>query len=246
VQTLVTFEKRTERIMTIVKVGIREMNDPGLEVKKAWLPVETQVITRDIANFIKRPEIKGFRVTFVYPGSTAEKAGLQVGDMIYAVDTEKMTASEPENYEELGALIRQYRVGDTTELSILRGEQDTKLTVELERAPRLDREMKSYRDENFEFAARDITFFDRAKEKWAGDLAGVLIEEVTQGSWAAVAGLTINDLIVAIDGNAVGDVEALRAAMKTIAGAKPKSLVFKVIRGIHEMYVEVVPKWDNK
>ena len=145
VQTLVTFEKRTERVMTIVKVGIRDMNDPGLEVKKAWLPVETQVITKDISTFIKRPDIKGFRVTFIYPGSTAEKAGLQVGDMIYAVDAERLTANEPENYEELGALIRQYRVGDTTELSVLRGDQEVKISVELERAPRLDREMKSYR-----------------------------------------------------------------------------------------------------
>ena len=74
----------------------------------------------------------------------------------------------------------------------------------------------------------------------------MLIEEVTQGSWAAVAGLTINDLIVGIDGNKVGDVEGLRAAMKGIVSSKPKSIVFKVIRGIHEMYIEVVPKWENK
>jgi len=92
---LVGFERKQGQYVTVVKVGIKELEDPGLEVRKAWLPVETQVLTRDIARGLGQPDLTGFRVTRVYPGSTAEKAGLQVGDLILALDGEALTASAP-------------------------------------------------------------------------------------------------------------------------------------------------------
>ena len=86
--------------------------------------------------------LKGFRITRVYEGTTAEKAGLEVGDFIVAVDGEKLTASSPEDFEELPTLIRQYRAGTTAELTVLRGKEEMKIPVELIRAPKAGREMK--------------------------------------------------------------------------------------------------------
>ncbi|MCF6286850.1 MAG: trypsin-like peptidase domain-containing protein, partial [Candidatus Hydrogenedentes bacterium] len=79
VPTLTGFERKNGQFLTVVKVGLRELQDPGLEVKKAWLSAETQVITRDIAELLGDESLKGFRVTHVYKESTAEKGGLQVG-----------------------------------------------------------------------------------------------------------------------------------------------------------------------
>ena len=90
VPVLVGFERKTEQYVTVVKVGIKELEDPGLEVKKAWLPVQSQVLTRDIAEQLGRPELSGFRVTQVFSGSAAEAAGLRVGDYILAVDGEPL------------------------------------------------------------------------------------------------------------------------------------------------------------
>ena len=106
VPTLTTFERGEESYVTVVDVGTRDLNDPGLEVKKAWLSVDTQVITRDIAELLGNTELRGFRITQVYADSSAEDAGLEVGDFITAVDGEKLTASAPEHYEELPTLIR--------------------------------------------------------------------------------------------------------------------------------------------
>lgn len=245
VPTLVEYERKTERLMTIVDVGVKDIEDPGLEVKKAWLPAQTQVITRDIAEHLQKPDMKGFRVTQVYSGSTAEQAGLQVGDYIVAVDDEPLTASAPEDYEQLSEIIRQYKIGSEAVLNVVRDGQELDIAVTLERAPEATREMKKYRDEDFEFTARNVTFFDKAKEKWEEDQVGVLVEEVEPGSWAALGMLEAGDLILQVDGTPIASVEVLEAKMEEIGEAKPKSVVFKVLRDIYTRYLEFEPNWET-
>jgi predicted metalloprotease with PDZ domain len=174
VPVIATFERRAARYMAVVRVGIEEEKDPGLEVTKAWLPVETRVISREIAKQLGRPDLKGFYLTRVYPDSTAEKAGLKPGDFILALDGEKLTASGQEHEDELETLIRQYDVGKTVELSVLRDMKPMKISVELVRSPRLRREMKKYRNDDFEFTARNVSFFDSAEEQWDKNQQGAL------------------------------------------------------------------------
>jgi len=244
VPMLATFERKAGTYVTAIKVGLREMNDPGLEVKKAWLPVNTQVLTRDLAELMGDPAMTGFRVVQVFKGSTAEKAGILVGDLILAVDGQKLTASAPEHYEELPTLIRNYTVGTAVELAVRRDGKDIKVPVELIRAPMLDREMKKYRNENFEFTARDITMFDKADEQWAESQSGVLVTELQPGSWAELGMLRVGDLIQEIDGNAVASVEELQAAMEAVEQQRRETVIVKVLRGIYTLYVELEPKWD--
>ncbi len=245
VSTLTTFERREESYVTVVDVGISELNDPGLEVKKAWLPVDTQVITRDIAKLLDDTSLTGFRITQVYAESTAEEAGLQIGDYITAVDGEKLTASAPEHYEELPTLIRSYRAGSEVELNVLRNGEQMKIAVELVRAPKLDREMRKYRDELFEYMARNITFFDKARENWEQEERGVLVSEVVSGGWAALGMLQVGDLIKEIGGEPVADVDGLRELMERVAEEQPPSVVIKVVRGIYTVFVELEPKWES-
>lgn len=245
VPVVATFERKNKRYLTIVRVGLEELKDPGREVTKAWLPVETQVITRPIAHQLGRPDLKGFYLTRVYPGSTAEKAGLRVGDFIIAVDGEKLTATGSEHQDELSALIRQYDVGRTVELTVLRDGAPLKIPIELVRSPRLPREMKSWRDQNFEFTVRDISFFDRAEEQWNESQTGALVTDVKRGGWAELGSLQVEDLILEADGRPVADVEALRRAMERVAAARQSPVILKVLRGIHTRYLELEPNWKN-
>ena len=242
---LTGFERKTGKYVTVVRVGIRELPDPALEVKKAWLSAETQVLTRDIAEVLDRPDLTGFRVTRVYPGKTAEAAGLEVGDIITALDGEKLTASAPEHYDELPTLIRQYKVGSSAELSVLRGDDDLTIPVELIRAPKANREMKKHRNEQFEFTVRNVSFFDKAREKWDEDQHGVLVDEVKPGGWAALGGLNVGDLVLEVEGAALEDVDAFEKVMGEVVSAKPDLVVLQVLRGIHTIYIEFEPKWEE-
>jgi serine protease Do len=245
VPVIVTFERKAARYLAVIKIGIQELKDPGLEVTKAWLPIETQAISRDIAKQLGDPDLKGFYITRVYPESTAEKAGLKAGDFVVAVDDEKLTANGSENEDELSTMIRQYDVGKTAELTIVRDKARLKLPVELVRSPHVQREMKKYRDINFEFTTRDVSFFDAADEQWKNSQHGALVEEVKSGSWAELGSLYVGDLIVEIDGNPIDNVESVRQQMERITSMKKSVVVIKVVRGIHSLYLELEPNWKS-
>jgi serine protease Do len=245
VPAMVTFERKAARFLAVVRVGLEELKDPGLEVTKAWLPVETQVISREIAKQLGQPALKGFYITRVYPGSTAEKAGLQPGDFITAVDGTRLSASDSEYEDELSALIRQYDIGKTVELSVSRDKTELKILVELVRSPRLQREMKKYRNDDFEFTAREVSFFDAVERQWPNDQHGALVENVKGGSWAELGSLTEGDLILEVDGRPVDKVDALRRELERVAASKEKVVLLKVLRGIHTAYLEIEPNWKN-
>jgi serine protease Do len=239
------FLRRTEQLLTVVKVGIKEIEDPGLEAQKAWLPVAAQAITRDLAEQLGNPGLNGVRITQVYADSTAEKAGLKVGDLLLALDADPIAASQPGDEEVLNTMVRQYKIGTTATLSVLRGTEKLSVPVELVRSPKVEREMKKYRDEDFEFTARDTTFIDKVQEEWSQEQPGALVTEVKEGGWAAIGHLATGDLITAVDGEPVTDIASLKTKMQHIAAGKPKTTVVRIIRGIHTMFLELEPNWDG-
>jgi serine protease Do len=240
---IVAFERNMERYLTVVKVGIQNPEDQGLEARKAWLPVAMQVLTRDLAEGLGIPGRTGMRVTQVYPNSTAEKAGLRVDDLIVGLDGQPISASQPEDVEVLPTMIRQYKIGSTAELTILRGKEESKIKVELEPSPKLPREMKKYQDDNFDFTVRDLAFLDKVREELKEERGGALVDAVSPGGWAALGHLAVGDLIFSVDGEQTPNVAALEKIMKKIAEKKPKSVVLQVRRGIHTLYIELEPSW---
>jgi len=245
VPVLVAFERKTARYLSVVKVGSEELRDPGLEVTKAWLPIEVQVISRDLAHQLQRPELKGFYVTRVHPASTAQAAGLETGDFITAVDGHKLMAAGPEHGDELSTLIRPYDPGARVGLQILRGTVATNLSVELARAPRLPREMKKYRNDDFEFVVRNVSFVDAVQEQWPADQPGVVVEEVKSGSWAELGALYVNDLILEVDGRTIDSVDVLRGRFDELTRARRPVTVVKVLRGIHTRFLELEADWNE-
>lgn len=239
----VHFNRRTEKFLTVVKVGIKDLDDPGLEARKAWLPVAVQVITREMAGQLGTNGLTGVRVTQVYSNSTAQAAGLRVGDLITAIDGEPVAASQPGDEEVFTNRIRQYRVGDKPEFTIVRDRESIKAIVELARTPKLEREMKKFEDHSFEFTARDLSFFDRVRSDLPEDTPGALVTEVKDGGWAALGELDTDDIIQAVNAEPVADVRALEQKMESIARQKPKFVVLRILRGVHTRYLELEPAW---
>ncbi len=245
VPTVVLFDRGAEHCMTVVEVGTSPLPGPVVEARKAWLGIRVQVLTRELADQLGLEGRRGVRVTQVLPESAAERAGLQVGDFIVGLDGEEIPASRPEHVDVFDTMIRRYPIGSEARLAILRDGRDVELTVELQESPKAGREVARYRDESFEFTARDITVNDRFLRQWPSDQQGVLVEVVSEGGWAALGHLGVGDLIVAVDGREVTDIGNLESRMGEISQEKPEAVVFRVQRGIHSLFVELEPKWTG-
>jgi len=244
VSALVSFERRGEKLLTVVELNRPGLQDPGLEARKAWIPVNVQVLTSELAEKLGVTGRTGVRVTRVL-GGPAAAAGIQVGDIITAVDGDPVQASQPSDSDLFATMIRQYRIGSTVKLSLLRGRDERQLEVKLETAPRLPREMKKYEDPNFEFRVRDVTTSDQSEKSWAEGQSGVLVEAVREGGWAALGHLADGDMLLEIDGTAAANVEAVQKQMEVIAERKPAAVVLKVRRGIRTLFVELQSGWPE-
>ena len=242
VPALVAFDRVGERLLTVVDLGRPGLEDPGLEARKAWVPVSVQVLTRELAERLNLLGRTGVRVTRLY-GPAGAASGLKVGDVITALDDNPLEASQPSDADLFATLIRQYKIGSTANLAIVRDGKPMDISVKLDTSPRLPREMKKYEDPNFEFRVRDIAAADRVSARLPADQSGVLVDAVREGGWAALGHLADGDMLLTIDGDAVADVEAVQRKMAQVAQAKPQTVVFRVRRGIRTFFVELETSW---
>jgi serine protease Do len=242
VPALVAFDRAGERLLTVIELGRPGLEDPGLEARKAWVPISVQVLTRELADRLKLPGKAGVRVTRVF-GGTAEAAGLKVGDVITTLDGNAIEASQPSDADLFATLIRQYKIGSTVTLTVVRNGTPTDVSVRVDASPRLPREMKKYEDPSFEFRVRDMAAADRVSSRLPADQSGVLVDAVREGGWAALGHLADGDVLLTIDGEAVADVEAVQRKMARVTEARPRSVVFKVRRGIRTFFVELETGW---
>ena len=243
VPTVVAFERKNEKWLTIVKVGIKDLPDRSPEARKAWLTASFQVLTTELAEGLKLKGTTGIRLTDVYAGRSAEKAGLKVGDIITAIDGERILASRPEDFDVFPAMVRQRRVGHVAKLAVIRDGKEMAVDVKLERSPKATREMKRHRDISFGFTVRDLSDKDRRTERIEKEVTGPLVSQVEPGSLAAVANLHVSDIVLSVDGVATPTVRALKTVMARIHKDKPARIVLFIQRGIHTAFIEVETPW---
>jgi serine protease Do len=242
VPALIAFDRAGERLLTVVDLGRPGLEDPGLEARKAWVPISVQVLTRELADRLKLSGQTGVRVTRVF-GGAAEPSELKVGDVITALDGNPLEASQPSDADLFATLIRQYKIGSTAKLTLVRDGKPMDVAVKLDTSPRLPREMKKYEDPSFEFRVRDIAAADRVSTRLPANQSGVLVDAVREGGWAALGHLADGDVLLTIDGEAVPNVESVQRKMAAVAAAKPRSVVLKVRRGIRTFFVELETGW---
>lgn len=96
---------------------------------QAYLGVSVQTLTDSTAAYYGLPV--GPRVAEVVPGSCAEKGGIQVGDIIVALNDKKI-----ESHTALAAALKKVKAGDTVELTLFRAGAEMKVTVTLDEKPR--------------------------------------------------------------------------------------------------------------
>lgn len=195
------------------------------EVRRGRLGVMIQDFTPDLAEALGIDADSGAIVSQVEPGTPAEKAGLQAGDLIVAVNGRPVDGSA-----DLRNRIGLTRAGERVTLDVIRdGKRLTVATVlgEAER-PRLAARGSDRLD--------GATFRDLARgDPQFGEVDGVLVTSVQPGSAAARAGLRAGDVIVAVNQAPIGSVRELDDRLERSSGV----LALTVQRGSARLFIVV-------
>ena len=185
-----------------------------------WTGLRVQDLTAELAfHFGGRPGV-GVLVADVEETSPAAKADIRQGDIITHVDEERVTSVG--RYARATASLT---AGDKLELSITRKSEAIKRSITIATYPvdRLD-----------SFAWNRIGVRVGNAEKYQG----VAVEQVRRGSNADAIGLEKNDVIVAIGGREIADLDAFRRRLAAYRNSN--AVLLSVLRG-RRLYRVTVP-----
>lgn len=185
------------------------------EVRRGRIGIGIQDVTPDLAEALGLGELRGAVVANVEADSPAGLAGLQVGDVVKAVDGRAVHASA-----DLRNRIGLTPAGRDVKLTIARRDGERQISVRIEAAvkttPKLDGTI-------FEGARlRDAS----REEARAAGVAGVVVESVATESRAVRAGVQAGDMIVAINRVPVTSVEDIR----NLISNRPATLAMEIVR----------------
>lgn len=110
--------------INVVKTALSEFNSSGGFPAKAFLGVEYQMVSQSSAILNSVPQ--GAYVVSVVSGSPAEKAGIQVGDIITKFDGQDVNSNNS-----LADLISKKKSGDRVNLEVYRNSNTQTVTVTL-------------------------------------------------------------------------------------------------------------------
>lgn len=180
------------------------------EVRRGRLGIGIQDLTPELAKAFNSNARQGAVVSQVEEQSPAEAAGIQVGDVIVAVN-----GKEVDGASELRNAIGLLRAGTKVKLSLLRDGRRKDFTVRIEEPKK-----KKFKGNLLSNKLGGATFSNTP------DGQGVLITEIEPGSPASRAGLMEGDIILSVNRQAVRSVEEMQAAVS----GDPQAIILNILR----------------
>ena len=189
----------------------------GRRVVRPWLGLRTQAVTGEIASSLGLSRPEGVLVAGVYPGASADRAGVHERDIIVSVDGEPVNDEAALNYR-----VGTRHPGDQIRLQVRRGGALQSLTARAEPAPATPaRDERVVTGRNPLGGATVVNLSPAVAEELGADPfsgKGVLVTKVGPGA-AANVGIQPGDLIRSINGRPIASTSELQSALAAGGGA---------------------------
>ena len=196
------------------------------EVNRGLLGVSISDFNADTAEaFGIGADVAGALVQEVVPDSAAEKAGIEVGDVITAIDDKSVTSAS-----ELRTTIGLRRTGDNVKITVIRDGKGKTFRATLTELSALTQ--ASAEDIHPSLAGAEFT--DYAGENPAYSGGGVLVVSVEPGSPAAQRGLRASDVIYSVNRGQVASIKELSAAAED-----QNLLILGIRRGNRDLLLQI-------
>ncbi|AAU37600.1 MULTISPECIES: Do family serine endopeptidase [Basfia] len=191
------------------------------EVRRGMLGIKGGELNADLAKAFHVDAQQGAFVSEVLPGSAADKAGIKAGDVIIAMNGQKVSS-----FAEMRAKIATSGAGKEIELTYLRDNKKENVKVTLQ----ADDQAQSTANAEAVIPAlegAELTNFNENGKK------GVKLSKVAENSPAAQRGLKTGDLIIGVNRIAIEDLTQLRKAMEN----KDSVIALNIERGNNNFYL---------
>jgi len=185
------------------------------EVRRGVLGVRGNDLTHDVAQALNIPVNRGAFVSQVVPGSSADEAGIESGDVIISVDGQTIRS-----FSELGAMVGSIGSGNSLKLGVIRDGEEQSINVTL------GAQDMSVTAESIHPALQGATLA-------ATDGNGIEVEELEERSPAARIGLEEGDIIQGVNRKAVSSISELRAAIEDKSGV----IALNIKRGDSSLFI---------
>lgn len=218
------------------------------ESDRGWLGITLQALTSQMIDYWGLNVKGGIIVNDVASNSPASKAGLEVGDIIYAVNGQPVDVDKEEKISIFQRTISEMGPSAAVEFSVLRQDENKmdSLTIlaTLEHAPMTATDAPEYENKDLEFKVRDMVFADYLFNNLnAETFKGVVVTDINQGGLADVEGLEIGDIIQRIGDQQVTKVEEVEAILNKAKEDKLNEIIFFVWRNQKTLFVNIKTDW---
>jgi serine protease Do len=206
------------------------------KVVRGYMGVRPQPVTEAIRKAMGLEDNKGVLVADVISGQPADKAGINSGDVIVAVNGVKT-----DGVEQFRKQVAEFAPGSRISVGIVRdGKQMTK-TVTLATYPENEQQATAPGEEQpsawLGITVRSLTADERAQAKVSG---GVIVDDVEAGSAADDAGIAAGDIILEVGKMTINGTSDYNRAVRQFRGSS-KAVLFRINRGGALLYVAVEP-----
>jgi len=208
--------------MDVAMDVVEQLRNKG-RVSRGWLGVLIQDVTGELADSFGMDKPEGALVAQVLEDSPAEKAGLQVGDIIL-----RFSGKEVPDSSSLPPIVGRTKVGKTVDVEVLRNGKKQTIPLKIGKLPpddQLQASAKGVRgDRTGRLGVAVTNLTDEQREALEIPEGGVLVEEVLDGP-AKRAGIRANDVILMINGQDVKDVAGFKQQVKDLPKDKPVAVL---------------------
>ncbi|MGZ3539330.1 MAG: DegQ family serine endoprotease [Thermodesulfobacteriota bacterium] len=204
-------------------------------VTRGWLGVSIQEVTPELAKSFALKEKKGALVAQVVPGSPAEKAGIEQGDVIVEFDGKEVASSK-----DLPLIVSSTPVGKSVTIKLSRNGKvfDRQVKVgEMEQKAEVANAPSSHKP--LGITVQNITP-EIAQGLGLKREAGVVVTRVEPGSPAANAGIQTGDVIREVDRKPIKDVDDF--VQKIEKSKDQENILLFLQRGQNNLFAAVTPK----
>jgi serine protease Do len=216
---------------------VADLRDHG-HITRGWLGIAMQPIDENMAHALNRGDHRdGVLVNQVQPSSPAARAGLQVGDIITAINGQPVHAPR-----DLARSVGMTQPDHEVQLTVVRDGHERQVTATVANNPQTQQAAADGRDGavgegRVGLALAPLSPEARQRLGIDGDVHGVIVARVQPRSRAAESGLKAGDVLLRIGNSAVDSPAAAAEQLRAAQTAKQDAVPVLVMREGNTYYL---------